>query len=317
MALASTGRVFNNVTAHHKVHSLFANTTRSSSSSTSYSSSFTLSSSARTSLTTTTTTAAPVTIYAGNGGSGGAGTGSAADVPASTSTPASLAPTPGPPTTTVVASVVGSVAGVAVVLLVVLVFLRWKRRHGSGLRLLSDGDAGSRFRGVGPSPAGGDGGGGAMADRGLPFNGAPAALAALPSNKRISRGPSAGFAEGERTFYRVSGKKLPSVLQHGGDGYSDPRQSTISGMSISRDSQGWWEGPETQRFAVGSPMRPESGIVVVKPGPARTPVQTPLTEHAPVSEYNFAPPSPIDPIGRSQVSQDVSRGSGSRFTENI
>ncbi len=230
-----------------------------------------------------------IALLAGNGGSVGYGTTPAAGVPAPSSAASPPPPTTGPPTTTVVASVVGSVAGLAVVLLVALALLRWRRRHGGGMRLLlsdGDGDAASNFRAIGAPPGeGGGGGGAAMADRGLSVD-AAAALASLPGNRRPSQPQSAESGEGERGFYRVSGKRLPSVLRHGGDGYSDPRDSTISGTSAYRDSQGWWDGPDAPRFAVGSPMRPESGVAVVKPSPARTPVQTPVTEHAPILGYD-------------------------------
>ncbi|KOS18452.1 hypothetical protein ESCO_000498 [Escovopsis weberi] len=40
--------------------------------------------------------------------------------------------------------------------------------------------------------------------------------------------PESSVSSGEKGFYRVSGKKLPSVLQVGGDGYTDPRESSNS-----------------------------------------------------------------------------------------
>lgn len=219
-------------------------------------------------------------------------------------------PKPGPPTSTVVGSVVGSVAGLALIFVAALFLLRWRRRHGSGLQLL-DGDSSSGSRKALPAPGGGGGGVGGMSERG----GVPAALAALTGaaaaqQRRASQTPS----EGERGFYRVSGKKLPSVLQHGGDGYTDPRLSDMSGASY-RDSVAMFGGPGTPRFAVGSPMRPDSGVPVLHPGPA---ARTPVAEQGPFSDaFALFPPPPGDPIGRSHASQDGSRGSGSRFTEEM
>ena len=47
-------------------------------------------------------------------------------------------------------------------------------------------------------------------------------------------------------------------------------------------------------------------------------VRTPIAEQGPFSDaFALAPPLPSDPIGRSHASQDGSRGSGSRFTEEI
>ena len=166
----------------------------------------------------------------------------------------------------------------------------------------------------------------------------------------------------ERSFYRVSGRKLPSVLQHGGDGYDDPRQSVMSTntvntsyttntahMSMYRDSRGFFGGAggpsttPTSRYAVGSPMRPESGVPVFHTGPAKliSPLRAPASRQGSfiqddgasvagsASARNLAsPPGPggyFDPVGRSLISQDgsrgsrgsVSRGSVSRFTEDI
>ncbi len=59
------------------------------------------------------------------------------------------------------------------------------------------------------------------------------------SHAGAAAGARAGAgAEPERAFYRVSGRKLPSVLQHGGDGYSDPTTSSTgpAGPSNLRDT---------------------------------------------------------------------------------
>lgn len=197
--------------------------------------------------------------------------------------------------------------------------------------MLTDGagDAGGASRGFSSN----------MSERGIPFS-VPAALAALSGKKSIAA-PAAGE---ERGFVRVSGRKLPSVLHHGGDGYTnpfaDPRDSVVSGDDQSvmyRDSNMFFSAPPGSggggvspggsRLKLGSPMRPESGIPVIQPGPARTPVQEVVAAFPLPPSGTTAlrpPPSPLsrpqDPIGRSRPSLDgsrTSRLSQSRFTENI
>ena len=145
----------------------------------------------------------------------------------------------------------------------------------------------------------------------------PAALASLTGYKRSSQKTEtdrtiSSTAGSERGFYRVSGRKLPSVLQTGGDGYGGgiPDANTLSGSSFYRDSQGFYGGP-------GSPSNPpasmsrkrESGIPIMRPSPARTPV----TEQGPFSEV--PPPLRPDQLGRSHPSQDGSHAS--KFTEEV
>lgn len=230
----------------------------------------------------------------------------------------------------VAGSVIGAVAGISLIVMVAMILLRYKKRQ-RGLRL-SDGNGLPGTRGL---VLGGGGGGGAihsapsspplpqggpsMAEasesRSTPFA-IPAALANLTGNRFSQRSTS---SEGtERGFQKVSGRKLPSVLQHGGDGYSDPtdpRDTVWSERSIYRDSQGTYGGPGMPRLAVGSPMRPESGIPVFHAGPARVAV----TESS-YFDPNLLPAPARDPFGRAPPSQDGSyrsHGSGSRFTEEI
>ncbi|EEY14129.1 conserved hypothetical protein [Verticillium alfalfae VaMs.102] len=150
-----------------------------------------------------------------------------------------------------------------------------------------------------------------------------AALAGLGA-KRASRQASEQPEEaGERGFYRVSGRKLPPVLQAGGDGYTDPRMSVVSNDEsvYYRQSTTFFDDPASgstaPRLALGSPMRPVSGVPIMRSGPARTPVQesNPFADPAPPSHLMVPPLR--DAVGRSLTSQDGSRGSVSRFTEEI
>lgn len=151
----------------------------------------------------------------------------------------------------------------------------------------------------------------------------PAMLAGMAS--RSKNRPSAGegsAAGGETGFYRVSGKKLPSVIQHGGDGYTDPRHSTISGASSGiTDSHGLDLAPGgVPRLAVGQPMRPISGVPVIRSSPARTPMEEQSPFSDPFSDPLPSPPAVPgglhpDAVGRTLSSQDTSRASSSKFTE--
>ncbi|CAK7566936.1 MAG: hypothetical protein SEPTF4163_004891 [Sporothrix epigloea] len=325
-------------------YSLFANSSRTSTSLSSLSqyTSSTFSSSLVVS-STSSTFAGEVTGADGTGGAGNA----AATASAGSSTNPSDEPSTGPPTNVLVGSVVGGLAGMAVLLIVVMALLRWKRkRDAQGHRLLCGGDDGA-----GPSDPGGfTGDSGPSRDMSenrtnflMPLasiltsgqkhlsRAAKATVAFAPSASESTAGGGENVGNTERGFYRVSGKKLPSVLQHGGDGYEDPRESVLSmNPTLHRDSHGYFGGaggPATtpsSHYAVGSPMRPKSGVPVFHNGPGKAvSMRAPLSRHGSstrdeiVSVRHLTPPSGMDPIGRSRTSQDNSRISRSRFAEDI
>jgi hypothetical protein len=268
---------------------------------------------------------APNSPTATIGGVGGAGNGPGATDGGSSSTSTAGASATGdsattgmpPSTSAVVGGVVGGIAGIVFIVALLLVIVRWRKRQQRHLRLNSGdshvaGAAGTDDSGDGPSQHG------AMAERSrrsIPFA-IPATFASLTGYKRDSNQPSIGAsstAGSDVGFVRVAGRKLPSVFQHGGDGYGDPHQS-LSGSSFYRDSRGFYGGP-------GSPTSPQgfgrdSGIPVTRPSPARTPV---------ISEGAFGPPSPVstpldpprrpDVLGRSHPSRDGSHGS--KFMEDV
>lgn len=219
----------------------------------------------------------------------------------------------------VIGGVLGGVAGAAFFLVLVLVALRWKRRQNNAA--LVAGQPTSESRGLPPAsgapsgvPNGGDGSGGgggsAMAEK----YSAAALTAAFTGLAPKRSSASVNSSEtGERGFYRVSGRKLPSVLQVGGDGYSDPRSSFMSGTSdYYRGSQAFdpFGGPGT-RLQLGAPMRPDSGVPIVRSGPARPVV---------AEENPFADPPTPPPGDVSAPPSARPRGSprrGSRFQEGI
>lgn len=147
-------------------------------------------------------------------------------------------------------------------------------------------------------------------------------LAAMATLNRSRSSPSGSQQSGERGFYRVSGKKLPSVIHHGGDGYSEPhRHSTISGASSGSTDHGLEAAAGAPpKLAVGQPMRPVSGVPVIRSSPARTPVE--IEENNPFIDPFEDPPPGLNPdgVGRSLNSQDMSRGSqrsSSKFMEDL
>ncbi|GJN85879.1 hypothetical protein PLIIFM63780_009453 [Purpureocillium lilacinum] len=216
----------------------------------------------------------------------------------------------------VIGGVVGSIAGVAFLALLVLLALKYKRRR-DGRQLIGGGQSGQD---ASRSITGGDGGSGAsraMAERSGPSAAVTAALATL-TGKRNARQTASSSEGTERGFYRVSGRKLPSVLHTGGDGYSDPRESTIRESTISGSSD-YYRGSQSfdpaavqaGHLALGAPMRPVSGVPVMRSGPARVPVtENPFDDPA-------TPTSPTDMSSRNLGSRESPRAQGSRFQEGI
>ena len=145
----------------------------------------------------------------------------------------------------------------------------------------------------------------------------PAALASLTGYKRSSQRTDrtiSSTAGSERGFYRVSGRKLPSVWQTGDDGYGDTNPPhPLSGSSFYRDSSGFHGGPGGPAFLPGTTSQHDSGVPVMRPSPARAPV----TEQGPFSTTPppMSVPRPTDGLGRSRPSLDESHAS--RFTEEV
>ncbi|KND93734.1 hypothetical protein TOPH_01643 [Tolypocladium ophioglossoides CBS 100239] len=211
----------------------------------------------------------------------------------------------------VIGGVVGGIAGLAFVALLVLLALRYKRRRDARVLLGGSQSGTMASRSIVGDGGSGGGGSGAMTERSGPLA-VTAALASLTGNRNAPSTPNSAQG-GERGFYRVSGRKLPSVLYAGGDGYSDPRESTVSGNSdYYRGSQAFDpSGAGAGQLALGAPMRPVSGIPIMRSGPARTPVtENPFADPLP-------PPYTHDTSRRTLGSRDSQQASGSRFQERI
>jgi len=120
----------------------------------------------------------------------------------------------------------------------------------------------------------------------------------------------------EQGFYRVSGRKIQSVLESGGDGYGNNGENTMSvdGASFYRDSQGFYGG-----LGGSSSAGPHnSGIPNLRPSPARTPV---IAQGISSDIHLDQPPQVADGVSRSLASRDGSHAgshiSTSRFTEDV
>ncbi|KAG8405579.1 hypothetical protein J3458_022225 [Metarhizium acridum] len=208
----------------------------------------------------------------------------------------------------VIGGVVGAVAGVAVIGLLLMLFLRWKKKKGSPT-ILNNQSGGATSRTLGAGTPGDSGSEGAMAERAAAPGAVAAALASLTGKRAPQTSHSAD--SGERGFYRVSGRKLPSVLHNGGDGYSDPRGSATSGSSdYYRGSQAFEPTSAGKgQLALGVPMRPVSGVPIIRSGPARIPItQNPFAD-PPASTNNLST--------RTLGSGESPRASGSKFQEKI
>ncbi|ROW09140.1 hypothetical protein VPNG_05675 [Cytospora leucostoma] len=267
----------------------------------------------------------------GSDGSGGTGvyatpsssspsTSTSASTSTSTSAGSSHNDNTAAPTGTVVGGVVGGVAGLALLVAFAFMLLRVKKGGWGNLRLGKAGAAPAAGAvGAPPGPPPGEGGGGNGAygtmERAAPYSVA-SSLAALAGKRASRERAGSGPEMAERGFVRVSGKKLPPVLQFGGDGYTDPRDrsSVTSDASVYRDSMAIFNQPNHQRLALGSPMRPESGVMIMNPGPARTPVtsQTPRPIDSPSLPRSSTFP-PTDPRGTTLTEQGYTgEGASSR-----
>lgn len=259
---------------------------------------------------------------------GGTGVVGGAGGPANTADPAvntaaagsgSSGPTAPLPTPKVVGSVVGSLAGAALILAIILFLLRrHKRQRRGALQLTGD----------------------ESTDRVPPMSQDPSRNNRIPSTflNRFS-GMSKSTVEtntsaGERSFQRVSGRKLPSAFSEGMTSDQFSRGGTLSGSSFYTDDQGTYGGPGiSKEFGkeIGDSAAAGPGGMSFRPGPARTPIirhpdddySNPFADPAPFPRdtSHLSPPQSPNPdiprntLGRSLHSHDGSRSS--KFTENV
>ncbi|KAH7136074.1 hypothetical protein B0J11DRAFT_178123 [Dendryphion nanum] len=323
------------------ISSLNSTSSTSGSSSSSQLSTSSTSSSAlstRTSVSSTfsSQTDAPSSTNPAGGRVGGAPE-STAPVPAASS-PAAGAQNSGSgsstPTPTVVGSVVGSLAGFALILAIILILIRRhkQKRLGGALQLRDDNDTVDNQ----PIAASGQ----QMATtRGSAMPGGAAAF--LNRFSGASKSTAGSSATGEKSFQRISGRKLPSAFSEGMTSEQFAREGTLSGSSFYRDDQGFYGGPGaapnkdfgkdtggTSAAAVAAAAAAAAERERIMPSPARTPVihhpddAPPWGTSRNGGNSTLSPPHtpnaafpPRSTLGRSHPSHDGSRSS--RFTEDV
>lgn len=261
------------------------------------------------------------TYYGGAGGAGGAPANTA--FPPSQGTAAAGAGSTGSTTPLetpqVVGSVVGSLAGAALILAVILMLLRRHKRKRQGTLQLSNEETTERAQ--------------PMIQDMSRNNRIPSAF--LNRFSAISRSTvETNTSAGERSFQRVSGRKLPSAFSEGMTSDQFSRGGTMSGSSFYQDDYGIYGGPglskEIGKDIGGSPTSAGSGMMNFRPSPARTPIirhpdddVNPFEDPAPFprDRSHLSPPQSPNPektrstLGRSLQSADGSRSS--KFTENV
>lgn len=221
----------------------------------------------------------------------------------------------------VVGSVIGSLAGLTVLLVLALLILRRYKRKQRALQGLSETST------VDTRPIAGAGQ--QMAQRSSFMPAAAASFFSRFSSSSRGTVDPGGTLGQERGFQKISGRKLPSAFSEGMTSDSVPfDRATLSGSSFYRDSQGFYGGPGVAATATAAGRSHHAGVEKEKlmPSPARTPVVHHPEEYPPLRDPvvpSGAPQSPPQPtqfeprgtLGRSHPSHDDSRGS--KFTEYV
>ncbi|KAK2757107.1 hypothetical protein FQN54_005076 [Arachnomyces sp. PD_36] len=312
--------------------------------------------------TTTLTTSSNESSYTSSASSAYSGTGSdptivaGAPVPAPTSAneeSSDSSSSGGLGTPKLAGAVVGSIAGFAIILILILFLINRRKRHVRETRgaMLTDEPEGARSAPPRPPRP--------MSER---FSGGPIVTTGLFNRLRQSVNSESTYetSPSERGFQKISGRKIPSVLHTGGDGYggggfekeigrggyaaaeTNPFYKETAGYgtaaaSTSRagavarqdsDSSCNSDVPLQHSVSNGSAS---SEVAVMRPGPARvaitnpsvnpesgysTPaISAPSSRGDPMPSNPFARPSMRDEVGRSLHGYDGSRGS--RFRERV
>ena len=242
-----------------------------------------------------------------------------------------------PPPGTIAGGVVGGAAGLAVILLIALILLRWyKRRRQHQHQALPPSSIFSSDQETSSSRGPG------MAERAgiRPLAGAVPGFFRHQNRSDIEPPPS------ERSFQKVSGRKLPSAFSEGmtsaamgSAGPSVPstaQDRNLSSLSFYRDSQGFYggDGDAADRSVSPDdvpPLQSDNTGVLLSPGPQRTPTlhtggpyimtpssSVPSTPHMQSPNLATIPGSPTElprTINRSSTPSTVDRSS--RFTEEV
>ena len=245
------------------------------------------------------------------------------------------------PAGTIAGGVVGGAAGLALVALIILLFLRrYKKRAQLGHLALPANAAGP----ADGASAGSSSGGRGMAERA----GLMPLAAAVPALFRHQNGSqNSGSETGERGFQRVSGRKLPSAFSEGMTGPPQPSTSppptmplvsddgherNLSSHSFYRDSAGFYGGDGSTAtspnpFSDSNLPATVAGNaaahqMVMSPGPQRRPtihagksnVQEPSVATSGTPSWT---PSYTATFARSETPASLDSGRNSRFTEEV
>ena len=287
------------------------------------------------SLFSTATTSPTPTSGPGVGGSGGLSgstpTGSSASSTSSAAGGDGPSDSSTPPTPVLAGGIVGGFAGLAVLLLVAMLFLRWYRRRTSMHRLVGDASEGQRSLEE-PTSRHGPG----MAERaGL----LPLMTTAGGIFHRHRHEPEE--MSGERGFQRVSGRKLPSAFS---EGMTSPppilmpaafenHARNTSNASFFRDSRGFYNESGSGSGENAAELAGTPPTEIHHPGPARVATLHPGGPYS--LSHGISPPAspsagllqgrsvtpnlPHSPTGtapRSDTPGTVA-SHGSRFTEEV
>jgi hypothetical protein len=279
--------------------------------------------------------------FYGGGGSGGGSGGQSSGNSATVISPLTAGATAGASaadsqdsgplnTPRVVGSVVGSLAGIALILAIILMLLRrHKRKQNGGALQLTGSNTADDER--------------PMQQVHAPAHNSLAPSVFLNRLSAMSKSTVDTSTTGERSFQRVSGRKLPSAFSEGMTSDQFPRGGPTSGSSFYQDDHGTYGGSGMSKEYGGDfakEIGDTSGAVAkmsMRPSPARTPIirhpeDNPFADSNrstlstnPFSDMNrstLSPPQSPNPefpsraaLGRSLHSADGSRSS--RFTENV
>ncbi|RWA05073.1 hypothetical protein EKO27_g10035 [Xylaria grammica] len=172
---------------------------------------------------------------------------------------------------TIAGSVVGAISGLAIILILAAVILRWKKRQSSTKLIQGSGND----RGYGAMTTGG--------------SGAPPLVMVICPN---GGGRSHSLFLQRWPIYRA----MAASQGFGGDGYTDPRATRISDQSIDyRASQNFFGEAPLSRLALGAPMLQETSIPVFHASPARTAVETRGPFSDPFSDDHALDPPTLAP----------------------
>lgn len=288
------------------------------------------------SATGSDSSSSPTDVSSGNGNANGGNSqagssgGSAAGDASGSSSSSDDNDSSTPPPQILAGGIVGGVAGIAAILLVAFIFVRWYRRKGSMQR-------------INEGPSEGEGRSRGMAER----TGLLSVAGGLLRGRKNETEPSS-----ERGFQRVSGRKLPSAFSGGmigpsapgpsspppvpmpaafenGNGHNRNNGGSGGDRSFYRDSTGYYGGVGNDSGSSGTSPG-ELGPAEIQPGPAR---QAQLHPGGPYSAsgnpFDTPPGSPRMPMLEGRSATPVNLGpayperSGtphshhSRFTEEV